>query len=1408
MKKSVLFLVAILVLSMFAFTACANIPKFDRECAEHIDVDEDYVCDECQKELTPPGPCQHVDENKDHVCDLCEEVVSECADENRDHGCDVCGKTLSECVNADGNHACDVCGKALSECADGDSDHACDVCGEKLSDCIDENGDYACDVCQKEMLPANMERVSYYLNVTDLEATTLDKDLINGKFTIVSGSEIRNRTKTFEGVEYNRSVKIGNKTTMIKIAVPGTGKLSFLVQNGSSGAATQFITVTDPTGAAQDIEFAGTNEGSPVVKITVDVTEGVWTISRGKNGGTQDIFELSLSCVVEKSAENGFEIVDEGTVDYLCGQALDFTSLVLNATYANGKTESISIDDVTIDSSNVNMAASGKYAVTVSYKNYTPITFNVNVYQPESVVLGYDATVLKGQSAAGNGLYLNQSFKEVYAIGETFDVTGLSVMVIGTLGGEEKTFSLGDNYKMSDVDLSSAGAKEITVSYEFGGQSVKAYTTVYVVDQAPSMVEDTYQVMVDGAYTGTIGAVKGGYNMFATVQQALDFLAKADAGKQKVMVIAEGYYREKIEIAIPNLYIKGAGADKVVIEWDSIYGIKDAGGFAQVTDSTQTVAVRDTATNVTIEGVTISNYWNSQERMDEAGLAIERGLALLVQADRFIMKNSALLGIQDTLEVFTGRQYFENVFISGYTDFIFGTNNTTLFKNCTIHVIDTVKDDQGTAGYLTAFKGSNKGAADAITYGAIFSQCKFTADEGVMAGKTAIGRTWGAYAAVAVINCDLGEHISVDGYDKSNNKNKRYISMNGIHPTDETVQFVEYGNTGAGAITEAVAGMKMLTAEEAANYTDIAVIFGKNNRGVTWLDPWDPASTEIVVDDRSYYYFDQTAGTSGQSYTFDTATTITKGTTLEWEGLLISAENGSVAWNSNANALNMKKGAFIKFSVAAGTEVTVITYPSYNYFTLNGVATASSTTLSQYYAEATEVTLLSTGDLYIYQIVINPGEEAPVAPTLNQIKVAGMNVNYIVGESVSLDGVQVLAYYSDNSIVTVTGYDVNLDGVNADAAGEYQVVFTYGGLTANVTVTYEDPNADPAIIKDTYLDFSSADGYNAVTTNPKVTMVGSFRLNGAEYQVKGTVSFLVKAGTTVEVVPYANSNYVSYTLGMEGEENLTVYNEAHAVTFLEDCVAVYTGLDNNYLVGISVKCPVAEGKYVFGGSTEEGDVTGILASGNGINVVGTCKTHSGGAQLGGDSLISFTTPAFATVTIKGFDTSYGQLNVLVDGKAVAMDDKACYVFTAMTAAKVEISAVNVGTEDAPKYNKSYITYMVVDLMDVIAEDMTVTFGSQGNYKDCGVDFSKIQIGDNGGDNSQIKNGYFTIAVKKGATLTVNGYPGYTSYTLGDGTATTEEITEKTYTYTAEANVVITITPVSGNNYFYSITVAY
>ncbi len=982
MKRTALLLVAILVLSLLALSSCdlvAKIPVIgdliNKDCA-HIDEDLNHNCDKCDEKIseceTPDGGhnCPICGEKLtdcaaaegSHSCATCGNVVTECADENKDHNCDICGKALSECVQPEGGHNCLVCDKKFSDCQDANNDHKCDTCADTLSECADEDKDYSCDLCGGEVIPDTHERVNYELNISDLATGKSDTDIISGKFTIAAGTEIRGRGKTFEGVKYTQSVKLGDGS--IVVSVPGTGKLSFILHNGSGGAATQTVTVTAPDGTTQDFEFPGAPDGSPLVRITVDVTEGEWTISHGGKGGTRDIFYLNLSCIVEKSEENGFKLISAGTVDYLVGQKLDLSGIVLNATYANGKTDPLPLENVTVDTSLVNLGASGTYPITISYKEYTPITVNINVYLPTDVKLDFDGTAQGSQTSAGNGTYVNKSFKEVYSVGDTLDLTGLYVSVTGTLGeGVTKTFANVSGYTVSEADLSTAGKKDLTVSYIFGTESVSATTSIHVVDTAPSIVDDNYQVKVDASYTGTIGAVEGGYNMFSTIQQALDFLASSEAGKRKIMIIEAGLYTEKLEITIPNLHIKGVGADKVTIEWDSIYGQNDASGFSQITDSTQTVAVRDSATGVTIEGVTISNYWNSQERMDAAGLGIERGLALLVQADRFIMRDSKLLGIQDTLELFTGRQYFENVFISGYTDFVFGTNNTTLFKNCTIHVIDTEKDDKGTAGYITAFKGSNKGANDAITYGAIFYQCDFTADEGVNAGNTAIGRTWGAYAAVAVIECELGGHLSVAGY--SSNKNERYISMNGILPTDETVQFVEYGNTGAGALTEAVAGMKMLTAEEAALYIDIATIFGKTNHGVSWLDSWNPNSTEIKVDTRVYYYFNGASSASGTSYTYSGTL---EGSTGTFGDMTIDATSGKAA--ARASDTQVNAGTKFTFNVKAGHTVTVSTYPGYHGYSLNGTA-ADADVYSVDFASDTTVEIVADAQCYLYSIIIS-----------------------------------------------------------------------------------------------------------------------------------------------------------------------------------------------------------------------------------------------------------------------------------------------------------------------------------------------------------------------------------------------------------------------------------------------------
>ena len=1082
----------------------------------------------------------------------------------------------------------------------------------------DNDGDLKCDACGEVLF----EQIKYTLNVSDIEVGTRSKNDINGKFTISSSTEVRNRTKTYQGVEYTKSVKFGSTGNKIVVSVPGTGTLRFIVQNGSSGADMQYIKVIAPDGTVQDIEFPGKSQSDPLYMIELEVTEGNWTITRGKNGGTQDIFYLELECLVAVAAESGFELVSDGQTEFLVGENLDTTGVRLNATYANGKTDTLSLENVTIDTSKVDMTQAGVYDVTVSYKEYAPITYQVSVYAPSMIELHYNAIEkLSKNSAAGNGVYFNHRFKEVYNIGEELDTRGLSVIVIAKCGEETLEFRVED-YEITGFDSSEAGMKALVIS----AYGLEEYQKIYVIGGEP-----VAHVKVDNENGDIIpGDIVDGYMTFTGIYQALQYLERVDAATPKIIEISEGLYTEKLEITLPNLTIRGAGADKTTIEWDSLYGLVDAGGFTHTTDSTATVAVREGAINCVIEDITISNYWNSQERMNAAGLGIERGLALLVQADRFIMRDSALLGIQDTLELFTGRQYFENVFISGYTDFIFGTNNTTYFKNCTIHVIDTTKDDNGTAGYITAFKGSNKGESDAIVYGTIFDGCKFTADEGVTLGCTAIGRPWGAYAAVAVINSELGGHISVKGY--TGNKNERYVSMT-AKPTDETVQYVEYNNTGAGALTEAVAGMKMLTAEEAAKYLDFATIFGTTNGKVTYLDPWDPKSEEVVVDDRTYYYFNGTTGTSGTSYTYDQNL---QGTTGTFGEMTIDATKGKVTSRGSDTQINA--GAKLIFNVEAGTLVTVVSYPGYGYYTLNGVAHNANDTFSMYFAEATEVVIEATETTYLYQVIINPDEEAPEEPTVSELKVDGMKVDYIVGEEFTLEGVVVSIIYSDHSIRPVSEYAVEAL-VNNEEAGEYTVVFTVGDQTVSVTVTFV---ADLLVDETTTFDLSATGLHieGATGTFKALTIDatnGKFSDNGGGWtQVNaGTIiTFEVVEGADVSVVAYSNAgNFdIVYSNGM--------------------CTITCTGDD--YLKSITVVVA-----YVFSETTtvdlsatgvhfegSKGEYAGLTVDATG----GKFKDNGGGwVQVNTGTVITLNVAEGAQVSVSAYSNSANFDIVIANG---------------------------------------------------------------------------------------------------------------------------------------------------------------
>ncbi len=1100
------------------------------------------------------------------------------------------------------------------------------------------------------------EEVIYTLSTSDLTVGKSPTDIIVNKYTIGANTEVRSRTRdwydpiTGEKFTFIKSIKLGATSDKLIIDAPGEGKLYIWIQNGSSSAQYQTIILTKPDGTTETIQYEGTIASSPIVRLELDVVKGQYMITRPS--GTSDIFKAEMVCALEEAAESGFEIVAPGTIEYIAGQEYDASAIQLNRVYGNGRTEPLPLTDtnITIDASAFSNVA-GEYDILVQYKMYEPQIIKVTVYELEGIELGFNATEKIGNTSQNNGVYFNQTVKRIYKLNEEFNPSYLSVKALTAFNGKTKEFLLPETafvINTSGFDSTVEGEKVIYVSVTSNENTVTESFKVHVVSTEPSMNNDAVQIKVDGNYTGTIGAVVDGFNTFVTIQQALNYLENLGTNynaKKKLILLSAGTYREKLEVTLPNIELRGAGKEETIIEWNSLYGIPDESGYVQTTDSCSTFNVREKATNMLITGVTISNYWNSLSVFDKdlgPGYAEHRALALLVQADQFVMKDCKLLGYQDTIELFTGRQLIEDTYISGTTDFIFGTNNTTYFKNCEIHSITNGKTD---GGYITAFKGSNKGADDYVVYGAIFDGCQFTADADVVANKnTAIGRCWGAYAAVMVMNSTLDGHISTKPFSGSS-KNERYVSMNG-KPTDATVKFTEYNNTGAGSITASIAGVTVLTDAIAAQlYADYSVIFGTTNGKVSYTNAWDPASTQPVVDTNIYYNFNPSKESlTGTNYNVDTTLSLS-GSTQSFGEMTLDATNGNIAYNANSGCVNLKKGALVTFHVEAKTSVTITTYPNYHPYTINGVATVADT-FTKYFAEAQDVVIESTGELYLAQIILRLDQEAPQAPVLESISLSNPKTEFMVGEEFSVGELVVNATYSDSSVLTLTSDEYTVShAVDKDTAGVYEITITVGELSKTYTVTYEGADADPAITVDTTLDFTKDNGY----TNSRVNYdAANITRNGDNSAFTGTITFDVKAGAIIYVVPY--KTYGNFTIGKSTDENLEVCTAPKKFVVDSDCTIAITGNSGNYIAQIGITYPVSEDvTYSF---RTDGEYPNKI-----VNTFNTVAGFEGifyidatagkfaprgqqWAQVNQGTKIEFTVAAGASVKINFYDSNY------------------------------------------------------------------------------------------------------------------------------------------------------------------------
>ena len=713
-----------------------------------------------------------------------------------------------------------------------------------------------------------------------------------GGTKVASTSEFTDGKFTLDaGMYFDNGPLLNTQGKNIVFDTIGNGTVSFEVESKSTGNPLILSIYKLPLGTdVSKTDFSKETavydkETSNGLKLNASfaVEKGYrYVIKTAKSAGYT---ALSLSENVEVSAPEKIE-VDSNKNQFIAGTELDL-SLTVTEKYVNTSTKAVMAKDgdkkgYTVDTSKVDMTKAGTYKVTVNFTDSDdygtyPMSaeFEVEVFDLKEIVLGFNATEkLSTNTKAGNGVYYNNKVAQVLGLNDELDLSALTIKAVSTEEGffelykNKQTFEAeNSSLTVSSIDTSTAGEKEVTVTLTLNGVEKTATFKVNVVNTAPAYdkVNNVVKTYVDPTYTGVIGAEVNGANTFNTIQQALDYLALQDKydNIRKEIKLAEGTYNEKLEIEIPNLTIVGADnladSSKYVISWNSLYGVTDESGYPQETDSTQTVAVRETAENCVISGITIQNVYNTIDSYDDVYPGSgERGLALLIQADKFVMEKGRLLGWQDTLETFKGRQVFNNCFIQGCVDYIFGTNSTTVFNGCEIHTVKSKASSKAdaAAAYVTAYKGASsfnndKTAKDDVQYGAIFNACNFTvADDFV--GYVCIGRSWAAYAAVTVIDSTFSDKFATTA-------NKLIHNGLGVSSSTSTLKYFFYNNKKEDGtdfvVEEDITDVTHSLSQEqiTALHLDkveetLDELFKLENGKVTYSDYWNPVAKTTTIE--------------------------------------------------------------------------------------------------------------------------------------------------------------------------------------------------------------------------------------------------------------------------------------------------------------------------------------------------------------------------------------------------------------------------------------------------------------------------------------------------------------------------------------------------------------------------------
>ena len=317
---------------------------------------------------------------------------------------------------------------------------------------------------------------------------------------------------------------------------------------------------------------------------------------------------------------------------------------------------------------------------------------------------------------------------------------------------------------------------------------------------------------------------RDGSGDFTSIQAAIDAVPMSNR-HPIILLVRMDEYHERVIVNKDNIRIIGEARDRTVITNSGC--AKDLNDEGQEKGTFLSYTFLVTGDNVEVENITIRN---------DAGDGRDVGQAVAVYAagDRGVWRNVRMIAHQDTLfcgptmpkvardalprlipegvisvgdcPLVLGRQYFEDCFIQGDVDFIFGPY-ACWFEGCTLHM-------NRRGGFYTAAN-----TPEQAPYGLVFHKCHLTGE--CEPGQAYLGRPWRKFAHTQFIDCEMDACVAPEGFQDWGE-------------TKITRRCGEYHTRGARADQSARhPGQARLTDEEAAMLTIRNVIGG--------YDGWNPA---------------------------------------------------------------------------------------------------------------------------------------------------------------------------------------------------------------------------------------------------------------------------------------------------------------------------------------------------------------------------------------------------------------------------------------------------------------------------------------------------------------------------------------------------------------------------------------